>query len=468
MTNSTDCILLDRATSGRKIVAAALAAAALAIPAPASANGRFPAAGLIAVDPSDPSHVIVRATYGVLSTRDAGQTWSWMCEAAVGYGGYEDPMIAILADGTLIAGLFDGLSASRDDGCGWSFAGGGLADRYVIDLSAERADPSKAVLVTSTGIGSGQFLTQLWESSDNGGTWAQAGVDLPQEFLALTVDVAPSEPSRVVVSGRFGAPGYPGALLRTLDRGQTWERFDIPGSDDKHLPYLSAIDPSDADVLYVRLDGEPTDSLLVSKDGGATFMPVFDGQGSLSGFALSPDGATVLVGGEQDGVWRGPTSTLTFEKVSSLGVRCMTWVDAGVFACADEFADGFTVGVSQDEGSSFAPMMHLSSLCGPLECGPETSVGSLCPPLWGATKLTIGAEDCGASSASGATSGPGPSPGGVDDGGCACRSKAIAGAGRENGWLVVTIASAFAGALRFRRREPSVRARAAVRRGHGR
>src|SRR6185436_19824708 len=116
--------------------------------------------------------------------------------------------------------------------------------------------------------------------------------------LALTVDTAPSDPSRVYVSGRFGEPTYAGAIERSSDRGRTWERLEVPGSDDTHLAYIGAVDPHNPDVIYVRLDGDPIDSLLVSSNAGQTFTPVFQSKGELLGFALSPDGATVLVGGD--------------------------------------------------------------------------------------------------------------------------------------------------------------------------
>ncbi|WP_441286904.1 WD40/YVTN/BNR-like repeat-containing protein [Sorangium sp. KYC3313] len=408
-------------------VAALLSVTALS--APASANGRFPAAGLIASHPSDPSRLMVRATYGLLATHDGGERWRWICEPVVGFGGNEDPMLAVLADGTIVAGVFDGLSASKNGGCDWSFAQGDLMNRYVIDLSADREDPSRAVLVVSMGLGAGQFLTQLWETSDNADSWTQAGVDLPEDFLAHTVDAAPSDRARVYVSGRYGAPDYAGALQRTDDRGATWERLDIPGSDDMRLPFLGAVDPVDPDVVYVRLDGDPTDALLVSKDGGRSFTTAFESAGDLLGFALSPDGATVIVGGPQDGIWRAPAASLEFEKISDVGARCLTWTAAALFACGDEFADGFTVGRSIDEGESFSALLHLDGLCGPIECAPESGATSTCAPLWGATALTIGSQQCDGAAATGSGGGGSEPPPTEAPDGCGCKIDA-AGAGR--------------------------------------
>jgi MYXO-CTERM domain-containing protein len=402
--------------------------AALAAPSPALANGRYPAAGQIVVAPNDPDHLIVRATYGVLSSRDAGQSWAWICEAAIGYGGIEDPMMGVTADGTYLAGIFNGLSVSRDSGCGWELAGGDLTKRFVTDLSVERADPSRAVLIVSNGLGPSEFLTQLWETSDNGLTWTQAGVDVPSSFLGLTVDVAPSDPQRVYVSGRYGpADQYLGAIQRSTNRGASWESVPVPGSNDTHLPYLSAVDPNNPDILYVRLDGDPVDVLLVSKNGGDTWQSAFESTGNLFGFALSPDGSTVYVGGSKDGLWRAPTASLAFEKVSSVSVRCLTATDSLLYACGDEFTDGFTIGVSTTQGSTWTPLMHLASPCGPLQCGDQTAVHMQCEKAWGETKLVLGAEACEGDA------GPMPAPTPPAPEGCGCRAAPTAGTGAALG-----------------------------------
>lgn len=430
----------------RLLAALAPLVTALAASPPALANGRYPAAGQIVVDPSNPDNIVVRATYGILSSRDAGESWGWICEGAIGYGGIEDPMMGITADGTLLAGIFKGLSISRDSGCSWMFAGGGLTERYVTDLSVEKVDPSRAVVIVSNGIGPSEFLTQLWESPDNGFTWTQAGVDLPSSFLGLTVDVAPSDTQRVYVSGRYGpADQYAGAIQRSSNRGATWESLPVPGSDDTHLPYLSAIDPSNPDILYVRLDGDPVDSLLVSTNAGATWTTAFESTGNLFGFALTPDGSTVYIGGGKDGLWRAPTSSLAFEKVAEMNVRCLTATDTLLYACADEFADGFTAGVSTTQGATWKPLMHLASPCAPLQCGEGTSVVAQCEQAWGATQLVIGAEAC----ESDAGPPPNPTPPGGDPAGCGCRVAPTAGTGAALG---AAIGAAIATWRRRRRR----------------
>lgn len=424
------------------LLAALASAVVLSLAGPSAANGRYPAAGLIALDPSDPNHIVVRATYGLLSTDDGGSTWTWLCEQSVGFSDNEDPMVAMTKDGTLLAGVFKGLSVSRDRGCDWSFVGGDLTERYIVDLSTEKGAPERAVAIASNGIGGGKFLTQVYETSDNGTTWTQAGVNLPEDFLGLSIDAAPSDPQILYVTGRFGSQSsYQGAIQRSMDRGATWETFDITGADDKHPPYLSAIDPSDPNVLYVRLDAAEADSLVVSNDGGATWTQVFQETGSLLGFALSPDGSKVAVGGDKDGLWLAPTDTLAFTKVAEMRVKCLLWAPDRLFACADEFKDGFQVGVSTNEGSTFTPWQHLQDVC-EMKCPEGSTTGDMCPKQWGAVSLTINANSCDETPDGGA---PASSSGGSTDGGGGC---AVGGGGFAGGALLLGAAALLAIARR--------------------
>jgi photosystem II stability/assembly factor-like uncharacterized protein len=431
-----------RTRTERFALAGTLAAAALLVAGGASANGRFPAAGHISVDPGDEAHVAVRTTYGLLVTRDGGANWDWICEQAVKWTGQYDPSITITGDGTIIAGIYDHLSVGRGDHCGWSSAMG-LDQKNVVDVSTEKMTPASAIALTSNGLGGATFATQVWEAPDNATTWTQAGVDLPNDFQALTVDSAPSSPMRLYVSG-LHTGGAQGAIERSGDRGKTWERLDIPGTNADKAPYIAAIDPLDDQVIYVRLTGSPG-VLLRSPDGGMTWQDAFQGMGILKGFALSPDGKTILVGGETDGVWRGASDTLQFEKVSSVGVQCLTWSQTAVLACAGELKDNFTVGRSTDQGETFEPMMHLACVRGPLTCAADTEVGEKCPGAWDATAEILDQPSCfngtGGAGGGGAPD-AGPNGGSDDPGSCGCRVARTSGAAGALGGLLGLIAVA--------------------------
>jgi hypothetical protein len=195
------------------------------------------------------------------------------------------------------------------------------------------------------------------------------------------------------------------------------------------------------------------------------------GAGLLRGFALSPDGAMVVVGGTNDGLWRADTQAFAFEKLSSASLQCLTWTAAGIYACATQPFDEFTLGLSQDGGQSFAALLDLPCLRGPLDCPVQSSVGSVCPAEWPAIALQTGhVDECSSGAGGGGTGGGGGAPipdagtdpdGGGGSGGtplasvtppgadCACRASDH----EHKRALPITIALALLAAQRHRRRE---------------
>jgi hypothetical protein len=351
----------------RRLARALIGGAAFLVAAPSLANGRFPAAGQIVVDPEDGAHLVLRATFGLLVSRDRGASAGWVCESAIGYGGQEDPMMGLAGSGALLAGLYEGLSISRDGGCTWSLAGGALEGLAVIDLSVRPTNTEEVLLLAAAVEGPGSGQPRVLRSSDHGETWSALPGALPEGFLALTLDAASSLPSTIYVSGRFGKPDYQGALLRSTDDGESWERHDIPSAIDR-LPYLSAIAPNDPSTVYVRIDDLPGDALVVSHDGGAAWSPLFEGEGDLLAFALSPDGSELVVGGDVDGLHHASSAAADFTKVSSIRARCATWAKDGLHLCADQVLDGFAVGLSTDGGQTVTAEMALTAACAPLAC----------------------------------------------------------------------------------------------------
>jgi MYXO-CTERM domain-containing protein len=389
----------------------------------ARANGRFPYANHLVVDPSDSKHVVLRTTYGIVQTFDNGATWKWLCESSVGYGGKFDPAIAVTKSSRLLVGLFDGLTSSTDRGCDFARVGGALFEKqFVIDLVVEQKDPSHALAITSTGLGDAGFHVIIAESLDSGATWTQAGVDLPKDFNSETVEVAPSRPERIYASGIFGTPRQ-GVIEKSDDRGKTWERIPIELGTGGLAPYLAAVDPNDPDVVYVRIDGDASmsvhDRLLVSRDGAKTWTEIGNTTGDMLGFALSPDGTKLAYGGPLDGVFVASRTAPKPELVAPIAARCLTWSANGLYVCATEYPDDFTIGLSTDDGKTFKGIHNLANLS-PLECAASTSTGRECPDDWAAVQSTIGIPLDDAGPDAGRDAGPntfGP----AEDGGCGCR-----------------------------------------------
>jgi photosystem II stability/assembly factor-like uncharacterized protein len=352
----------------------------------ALANGRFPNANQLVAAPKDSNRFAVRATYGLIQTFDAGKTWVWLCEGAVGYTGTFDPAIALTDDGTLLAGLPDGVSATRDRGCTWSHA---LGPSLVIDLARTAAAPER-VLALSFG-GDASTDTIVYASTDAGRTWSTAAT-IP-ELRGETVDFAPSDANRIYVSGTAAGRGV---FLRSDNGGATFTAHDV-GLLGGQAPFIAAVDPRDPNVVYVRVNGGledgaiGADSLLITRDGGTTFTRLTTTPRQLLGVALSPDGTSIAIGGPDDGLFVAQTADHVFTKRSNTRVRCLTWTTDALYACSARDFDGFALGKSTDSGSTFTSFFDVPQLT-QLTCAAPSTVSATCADAWQGVSSMIGED----------------------------------------------------------------------------
>ncbi len=371
--------------------------------AQALANGRFPGARQIALHPTDPSTLLLRTTFGQMLTSDGGASFHWICEEAIGYGGTQDPAALITSTGALLNAAYEGTSVSLDGGCSFAFPEG-LAKRYGLDLALDASLPSRALLTVAADI-SNKLPSQLWETLDGGKIWVKKS-DIPQGFFPQNIDVARPDGQRVYVTGLRDTNGSNQAsLLRSIDGGATWEMRDLPLEKAKSA-YLSAIDPLDASRIYVRVEGADEDTLLRSDDGGDSYQPLASLEGGMLGFALSPDGSRVAIGGPTGGVLVASRNNGDFVQQSATPITCLTWAPDGLLACGlDESSSGFALGRSLDEGKSFSPILvALGDTCGPLDtCGATSPYAALCPDRWPALKTTL--QTSGATCVAGGSAG---------------------------------------------------------------
>ena len=385
--------------------------------APSVANGRFPAASQLVVERGVPSHLLVSATYGLLVSHDAGLSFSHVCEAAYGSKGTEDAAVAI-TDGTLLAGLYEGLSVARDgSGCDFEWASGPLKAVPVIDVAIDKETPAHALALTSKtleGDADFSFDSSLGESTDGGISWHRAGVALPSDLEAFTVDSAPSDPDRVYVSGISVASSLPGIIERSDDRGAHWSHLLINEAPVGSLPFIATVDPKHADTVYVRVT-RGTEALLLSTDGAVTWRALFTATSPLLGFALAPDGSKVAVG-TAAGIEIADTTDYVFHQVSAIVATCLTWSDAGLYVCAKESTTGFSIGLSSDDGQHFRALYHLGDYCGE-SCAASSLTGrscgvASCDPGGGGSAAGSSVDDAGAADAGAADAGTTPMAGG--------------------------------------------------------
>ena len=428
----------------RYALAAALTVALLGpVAREARANGRFPETNAIFFAQNDPNVLLLRTTFGLIVSRDHSKSWDWVCERSVGLAGIEDPMYSVTPDGTIISSTFQGLAVSHDRACNWSAVGGALKDLVFIDLTARPSTPGNVIAFANSYEGMDDagaifFKSGLFETKDEGKTFAALGPPFDSSLYGETVDVTASDPDRIYVSAVRNPGTTPTALLLTSrDRGKIYEESSIALVAPERAALIAAVDPTNADRVYVRTlsaTDQPS-RLLVSDDAGKSFRTIFNAAGPLAGFALTADGKRIYVGGPRDGLHAASTSDYKFQQKSKTEIACLALNQDGLWACSTE-RSGFVVGLSPDEGATFQAKLHFCDIRGPLACAvgstthTECSLGgttSTAAPPWPAQRVTLG---CGTSDVdSGADGGPGRDassnagdPGGMDGGGCSFRA----------------------------------------------
>lgn len=425
----------------------------------ARAHGRFPQTAQIAFHPSDPSVIVVRATFGLLLSDDGGETWRWTCFTAFGGSPNDDPIVVVMDDGAITAASFSGLALGTDGACAWSEPSSELADRIVIDQTADPGNPRGAIVVTSDG---GDTLNSVYRTIDAGRTWAPTGPPI-DSILFETIRVAPSNPQRIYMTGSFPPAGTePRRTLvyRSNDGGATWQSFPYALRAGDANIYLYGVDPTAPDRVLMRVKGDAgVDRVVRSDDGGETFVDVMT-LPSATGFAWGDDGTVWLSGADGGGLFRSTDRGVSFTQVrDGLSLSCLAARGSELWACGNNFTDGFAIGRSTDGGATFEPMLVLADIAGPVECAagsPLPACAMEYSDLVRDLALGGGGGDGGvpADGGTGDADGSIDPPGAASDGGCRCSAP---GASRSEplgiaAFLLVSIAAL--GRLR-RRRERS-------------
>lgn len=448
--------------------------ATTAFPDDAHANGRFPQSNAVFFSKNEPDLVLMRATFGLVISHDRGKTWDWVCEESIGLTGTEDPMFAVMPDGTYVGSAFLGLTLSHDKGCSFSFAAGDLAQASFVDLTTRAAEPNRLVAFRSAldrldDAGAPVYLSVLYETQDQAKTFTRLGSPFDGALLGHTVDLAPSDPDRIYVTGiRVAGTTTTALFLTSRDHGKTYEEHTIALVDKEQATYIAAVDPTNADRVYLRTaspipyggDGSGSPGrLLLTEDAGKTWRVLLSTKAALQGFALSRDQSKIFVGTVQDGLNVASTSDFSFKQISNREISCLGISDDGLWACSTE-RSGFVLGLSKDEGATFEPKLHFCDIRGPVACGADAKTTQLCGgQRWKKQEFDLGCDSSTASDAGGKT--PDAS---APDGGAASQAGSVTGGSGCSatpgttlvpvGLAASTAAAIFAFIHRRKRREP--------------
>lgn len=343
----------------------------------ARANGRFPQAQAIVSPAGDEQTLFLRATFGILVSRDAGKTWAFLCERALGYEGQWDPPIAATRDGTLWVGREDGLSTTKD-GC------------EVRDVPELRGETIKDL--TTDGRGETLFAitgapgkkSRVFRKDPEGKIALLSSMD---DVNFMTIEVAPSRPSRMYVSGQpYGT--IRGRLYRSDDGGATLrgDANDLPAEGPF---FIAAIDATDPDRVLVRHLHTTGSDVLLTTNAGRSWKKVLSMESAMFGFAKSPDRNVYWAGSglAEHGIYRSTDRGETFERVAAHGVHCLHAVTKStLFVCENPFTLGApAIALSKDEGRTVTSIAKFTDITGPVSCATPDAAASVCASTWPAT-----------------------------------------------------------------------------------
>jgi hypothetical protein len=365
----------------------------------ALADGGPPAAYGILFDPGNPSHIIIRSQFwGLFDGHEGAPGWSLLCSQAFGgFATIKQNFPAVVAQGgrILVAADFEGLNMS-DDECTWrtSDAFGGA---QIISIAPIDASRTGFVTVTALGMNGGT-MSRVYLSADRGDTWKETAGKLLLDFSVMDVAVAPSDPDRIYVVGVM-VNGGPRMIGTSTDGGASWAMLPV-GAPDQYTERASShlsivgIDPAHPGTLFVRADGPDDvppvdDELWASSDAGKTWIKSYAPSGNMAGFAFSADGKRVFIGGIAEGIKvatvedavagkAGAFRSVFSGKVWGLGMNA-----GKLYAGTDDFAmkPPFMLGVSADEGATFAPVMNHCEVSFP-SCPASSTMELRCREQW--------------------------------------------------------------------------------------
>ncbi len=363
----------------RFVVGVSLLAASAA---PALANGRPAGTSTINFKQGDEQKIAAGMTFGMVESEDGGQTWHWMCEAAIRYGGMYDPDYAYTSSGALFATTFDGALVRRDT-CNFNPSSFGMG----VFVSALAQGPDGAVYFglaqPANPTTSDPGDAKIYKSTDNGMTFpVSASIGQVNDWWS-SIEVAPSDPQRVYVTGyRLVGAGRTFLLFRSDNGGTSYTPMGMTGLTPSANSTIDivGISKTNPDLVFARVtflqEGAISDGIFRSTNGGQTWEKIVEKDAEIA-FAIRANGDFVI-GTKAYGVSvaRNPgAGAVTWQDLAgSPHVNCLVENAAGeLWACTQNFGSPGTM--SDDAGimkttdlATWTKVLRYQEIAGPLEC----------------------------------------------------------------------------------------------------
>ncbi len=352
-----------RATAVRGLLAACVLAA---VPATARGNGAFPDSQTVLVPDDRPDEIVLVTNFGLVISEDGGTSWQWSCERDENAFGlfYQ---LGPPPRRRLFTAAAKGLAYTDDGSCGWAIAGGTLATQAVIDFFPSALDANRVLAI---GIASATYA--VFPSTDGGTTFGPALYTASNGDAITGVEISRSDPNTIYVAMNTSADTRP-KLARSTDGGAHFTEHDLMTDLGAGLLRIVAVDPQDPATVWLRWLAPETQAIAVTRDGGQTASKPLPIAGTFTSFVRLPNG-TLLVGavidsGTATALYRSHDGGATFDAVPNQPkIRGLVQRSGVVYAATDNFGDGYALGVSTDEGTSWRGIMAYDQIQAIVPC----------------------------------------------------------------------------------------------------
>jgi MYXO-CTERM domain-containing protein len=298
-----------------------------------------------------------------------------MCEDGIGYSGIWDPVYAIEpGTGTYIATTFRGIRVSEDGGCDWERRGG----EHDVDWFSGQALRDDGAWFFCTA--SGGRTNGVFKSVDHALTLTATSLTSDTEFYRGLL-FGPAGSNRGWVVG-YSLDPLASTIYRSDDGGEHWTATSLALVDGTEI-FTLGVDPSNPAILYYMQPAGEYWELRRTTDAGATTELLDTFADSIEAFAISEDGQTILAGTPGSEVRRSVDGGASFDPTATqIKAQCFTTDGDVVYACAENWDDGFAVGRSDDWGDTWTGIFRYDEIASPLPCPDCTSVDEICEPIF--------------------------------------------------------------------------------------
>lgn len=287
-----------------------------------------------------------------------------------------------------------GVWASYDSGRSWNtLRNRGLGTPVIHSLTVDPADANIVYALCGRRAGGSNDLLGIYRTLDGGLNWTQvmSWGDISEPRGALSkIACAPStiaggraqriyvtfDSSTVFNSTLVATPG----LVRSDDGGNSFQVIrDLPAATFGTVIRGSKVDPTNADTLYlwgsagvIRIDdaGGAAQSVTNMNVGGLPATTIY------GDFHISPDGQTLIVGVQSNGVWKSTDRGASWTRIYAWANARGAWVNPGFPEAIYVPGSGQNqVRVSKDGGATWITNVTSTPMPGENNSAYQTYIG---------------------------------------------------------------------------------------------